>query len=326
MAPIAVNSGWPKTPTFNDVRSLFFRWIMSSRVSLVFLLILGQFKSFLARLTNNGRSRNVPPFNPEVYEWQKPAEGDVRSPCPALNTLANHGYLPHDGKNISRHTMIGALQQGYHLSYALAWFITTGGYLLTGQFNHMSLFDLCRHNGIEHNASIAHCDTKPGDEYAPPEIDWKLFERMRKTTADGGKTLTAADVARVRVNRECESFTDKLHAEIARGEIGLILDIFGGGPQKREVDLDMLHAWWSQERFPDGWCPGRTQSFADTILCSQTVKMHMEAIRDNRPDEPQETFFIRALRVFIALFEKDWDIRVSAQQDAARAEVKPVGN
>jgi hypothetical protein len=289
---------------------------MSSKVSLVFLFVLGQFKNLLARLTNNGRDRDVPPFNPEVYVWQKPGEGDVRSPCPALNTLANHGYLPHDGKDISRHTMISALQQGYHLSYILAWFITTGGYLLTGQFSHMSLYDLCRHNGIEHNASLAHGDTKPGDEYAPPEIDWKLFDRMCDCTADKGRTLTAADVARARVNRECASFTDSLHAEIARGEIGLILDIFGGGPQKREVDLDMLRTWWSQERFPDGWCPGRTQSFADTMLCSQTVKMHMQAIRENRPDQPQETFLMKALQVFIALFEKDWDIRLSARQDA----------
>jgi hypothetical protein len=25
------------------------------------------------------------------------AAGDVRGPCPGLNTMANHGYLPHSG-------------------------------------------------------------------------------------------------------------------------------------------------------------------------------------------------------------------------------------
>ena len=32
-----------------------------------------------------------------VYSWIAPGAGDQRGPCPGLNALANHGYLPHDG-------------------------------------------------------------------------------------------------------------------------------------------------------------------------------------------------------------------------------------
>jgi hypothetical protein len=28
-----------------------------------------------------------------VCPWVAPSDGDSRSPCPALNSLANHGYL-----------------------------------------------------------------------------------------------------------------------------------------------------------------------------------------------------------------------------------------
>lgn len=28
-----------------------------------------------------------------THEFCPPQEGDVRSPCPALNTMANHGYM-----------------------------------------------------------------------------------------------------------------------------------------------------------------------------------------------------------------------------------------
>ncbi|KAJ7603195.1 Cloroperoxidase [Mycena polygramma] len=39
------------------------------------------------------------------HKWIAPKATDVRSPCPGLNThvtpLANHGFLPRDGKNIS---------------------------------------------------------------------------------------------------------------------------------------------------------------------------------------------------------------------------------
>ncbi len=32
-----------------------------------------------------------------VYSWIAPGAGDQRGPCPGLNALANHGYLPHNG-------------------------------------------------------------------------------------------------------------------------------------------------------------------------------------------------------------------------------------
>jgi hypothetical protein len=32
-------------------------------------------------------------------DWHAPVRGDLRSPCPGLNSLANHGFLPRDGRN-----------------------------------------------------------------------------------------------------------------------------------------------------------------------------------------------------------------------------------
>ena len=31
------------------------------------------------------------------HTWVAPGAGDQRGPCPGLNALANHGYLPHNG-------------------------------------------------------------------------------------------------------------------------------------------------------------------------------------------------------------------------------------
>lgn len=31
--------------------------------------------------------------DPSKYPWQAPTANDHRSPCPALNTFANHGYM-----------------------------------------------------------------------------------------------------------------------------------------------------------------------------------------------------------------------------------------
>ena len=48
-----------------------------------------------------GNSRSAAAYADESkYTYQPPGPDDSRSPCPALNALANHGYLPRDGKNI----------------------------------------------------------------------------------------------------------------------------------------------------------------------------------------------------------------------------------
>lgn len=37
-------------------------------------------------------------YRPEPgYDYQEPGPNDSRGPCPGLNLLANHGYLPRDG-------------------------------------------------------------------------------------------------------------------------------------------------------------------------------------------------------------------------------------
>ena len=44
------------------------------------------------------------------HQFKKPNPRDSRSPCPALNVLANHGYLPRDGKNITAVMLTSATQ------------------------------------------------------------------------------------------------------------------------------------------------------------------------------------------------------------------------
>lgn len=46
-----------------------------------------------------------------VPQYQPPTANDVRSPCPMLNALANHGILPRDGKNIPPKDYVEALKQ-----------------------------------------------------------------------------------------------------------------------------------------------------------------------------------------------------------------------
>ncbi|EIN08074.1 Cloroperoxidase [Punctularia strigosozonata HHB-11173 SS5] len=226
------------------------------------------------------------PLHLQAHPYSPAGKGDARSPCPALNTLANHGYLPHDGREITPLHLIQSLMQGFNLSPFLACFLTFGSFFLMGQWKHMSLSDLCRHNCIEHAASIVHGDPKKYDqdswaEYAPARMSLRLWEELKedvKESTDDG-FLDLQDVAKARVRREEEDQCplDKMHAHIARGEIGLVLDIFGG--PSRRVPMKWLEDWWMNEEFPSDFHPRRVQTFARTAETGQLVKKEMKRLR-----------------------------------------------
>jgi len=50
-----------------------------------------------------------------MNKFKAPKEGSVRSPCPAINTLANHGFINRDGKNINVLDLAAALEEVYNV-------------------------------------------------------------------------------------------------------------------------------------------------------------------------------------------------------------------
>lgn len=91
--------------------------------------------------------------------WSPPGPGDVRSPCPGLNSLANHGILPHSGKGMTLPILIKGLKDGMNVGADFATAIggagllSVPGNLLATSFD---LNDLDEHNfPIEHDASLS---------------------------------------------------------------------------------------------------------------------------------------------------------------------------
>jgi len=90
--------------------------------------------------------------NSELNAFVAPSKGASRSPCPALNVLANHGYIPRQGTNIPFWTLVQALKDVYNLTYRSALFLTTVGYLTSG---HIGL------RSPEHPSSDTNDNNKP---------------------------------------------------------------------------------------------------------------------------------------------------------------------
>ena len=44
-------------------------------------------------------------------DYCAPSTADLRSPCPIVNALANHGYIPRDGRNVRSNEMYAAMAE-----------------------------------------------------------------------------------------------------------------------------------------------------------------------------------------------------------------------
>ncbi|KAF8600910.1 Cloroperoxidase [Ceratobasidium sp. AG-I] len=202
---------------------------------------------------------------------------DSRSPCPALNALANHGHLPHDGKNISWFRLVSAIRRVYNFSFLHAAVLSTAGVHACGNWFTLSLTlaDLAAPGKLEHDASIAHLDL-PADVNVPaPEVIEELI-----THSKDGKTLTFHDLAEARIKREeiIAQPLDDFTAAIACGEAINFLRSMGDGAT---VSVERARIWLGEERLPDDYSPPATLiGFRSGQAEKGRMKVMMEGIKE----------------------------------------------
>jgi hypothetical protein len=236
-------------------------------------------------LVNHRRHRahsHNPAVDPATTEWKPPLPGDCRSPCPALNTLANHGLLPRDGKNIDLAAVKNALLNIYGLGPSFGKFFAEAAFkkFADPATQKMSLCDLLinihqsdqpsHSTGIEHSASLSRVDRSPAQGFS------RLYDASQRdpvpaqsnivlASSTDGQKLTLADMARARDKLWAHSFaanpalkTDKLHtteAIIASTEACLLLGVLSGNSNQGTYQISKSYAtsFLQHERFPQGW-------------------------------------------------------------------------
>ncbi|KAK6222453.1 hypothetical protein QIS74_04155 [Colletotrichum tabaci] len=107
--------------------------------------------------------------------WHPPGPGDVRCPCPMLNALANHDFLPADGRGISLEITTRALRDGINVDPYVSKLLFDHA-IKTNPDPNADTFDLDhlnRHGIIEHDASLTRPDNSSGD---PSVFDPEVFE------------------------------------------------------------------------------------------------------------------------------------------------------
>eukprot|EP00026_Physarum_polycephalum_P014794 Phypoly_transcript_15349.p1 GENE.Phypoly_transcript_15349~~Phypoly_transcript_15349.p1 ORF type:complete len:246 (-),score=38.72 Phypoly_transcript_15349:84-821(-) len=195
--------------------------------------------------------------------WAPPGPNDSRGPCPALNTLANHGYLSRDGQNIKPTDLTAVLQDVYSISPAVSIALVGGAVFLDSHGN-LDLSDLSIHNTIEHDASMTRDDTYFGNNHS---INQTLVAGLLATSKDGA-TLTQDDFAEWQSVRHADSaarnptYTFGLKQRtFSSGEPALFLTVFGSKTDGYySAPLASARSVFGREQLPTGW-----QTPADTI-------------------------------------------------------------
>ncbi|KAL8875604.1 MAG: hypothetical protein Q9198_006061 [Flavoplaca austrocitrina] len=219
---------------------------------------------------------------------------DLRSPCPAINALANHGYLPRDGRNVLASEIFDGMNHlglgtflGYMFTHPIflenpskvvksqsSW-LTTVSHPFASAFAAFGMRDpgqkdaagvaclnldqLALHNVVEHDVSLTRRDFAQGDNNMP-QAD--LIEDLLNASRNS-KTITIDDFVKLRKRRYERQRADNpklefqgMQVQIACTEVALILKVFGNGS---EVPVDYVRAFFQDGRLPreEGWSKRR---------------------------------------------------------------------
>ncbi|KAI0550604.1 Chloroperoxidase [Xylaria curta] len=166
-----------------------------------------------------------------TFEWAPPEEDDLRGPCPMMNTLANHGFLPRDGRNITLENTVFALNMGLNFHPDLATIMFDQATIANPEPNatFFTLDHLNRHNVLEHDASMSRLDAYFGNNHL---FNQEVFDETKEywTAPD----LDAQMLANGKLIRQINSravnpeytFTRRVDA-FSTGEVAAPLIVFG---------------------------------------------------------------------------------------------------
>ncbi|CZR54555.1 uncharacterized protein PAC_04439 [Phialocephala subalpina] len=203
-------------------------------------------------------------------EYIPPKDSDSRSACPMLNAMANHGILPHDGKNITFKELNTKVRQSFNFAPSFCFFVPkfSADFLnrsyWSGRFD---LAELSLHNAIEHDASLTRRDAALVTDQGKPDLDLvdQLLKEATGKMADGSLLLTIPDLSRALSKRrvDCrktnQGYTENLfHNMFGSANSSTMLTIFGGR-------IDDLTPMLREERFPEKWEPRVLSRFGLTM-------------------------------------------------------------
>jgi len=195
--------------------------------------------------------------------WVPAGPGDVRSPCPALNSAANHGFINHNGKGMTIPALITGLQAALGIGADFTTAIGTAAlasspYPLKGSFD---LNDLDQHNfPIEHDASLSRADAFYGNDYSFNSTYFdQVLSYFGNATTTNISSASMAKYSRVKTSQMTNpTFTyGPREYLLSYGETALYLQTMSSDPTSANAPVAYVKDFFENERLPYalGWRP-----------------------------------------------------------------------
>jgi hypothetical protein len=185
---------------------------------------------------------------------------------------------PRDGRNISAFELIRVLREYYNVSLFMAILLSVGGTFACGRYFKIDLYDLARHNRLEHDGSLTHANAMPGGHYAPVSVDKDLLQHLLDVSKNS-EFVSFDDLVTVRAARDAtlSKPLSRLHYTIARGEVALTVQAIGDSDGN--MPKQFIREWFGDERLPRGWRPTNTIGFVSTTRIVNWVGKEVEKRR-----------------------------------------------
>ncbi|KAF7369730.1 putative Cloroperoxidase [Mycena venus] len=213
----------------------------------------------------------------DKYQWIAPNVTDVRSPCPGLNTLANHGFLPRNGKNITIPMVLGAALDGFNF-HPETILLAAKLALLTGDdHTTFNLDRLALHNVIEADASLSRNDAAIGDNLHFNETTFSTLANANP----GVDYYNITSAVQVQQDRLADSIANNPNVtntlkefSFRSGASALYLSAMGD-PVTGVAPKNFVQIFFREERMPiaEGWKRSTTPTTGETLASIQGAIM-----------------------------------------------------
>ncbi|KAF8138810.1 heme-thiolate peroxidase [Boletus edulis] len=213
------------------------------------------------------------PLPPPISDTSSILPSDLRGPCPGLNTLAAHGYLPRQGV-VTPGQIITAVQEGFNMGYHFASFLCYSAFITDGNHltNLMSIgantttkgqltTGIDTHGHFEGDASLTRDDAYLGNNFM---FNQTLFNAFNESAAQVGNSMITFEAAAldraIRINDsiarnpEFSFETPRFLGAIA--ETGFFFAMFVNNQtadNEKPLSLDDAESFFGNHKFPQGF-------------------------------------------------------------------------
>ncbi|KAI9048872.1 hypothetical protein LZ554_006728 [Drepanopeziza brunnea f. sp. 'monogermtubi'] len=234
-----------------------------------------------------------PPINAAAArgEFVAAAEGADRGPCPMLNTLANHGFIPRDGRNITLEVATAAFKDALNFNSTFAkqfW----GQGMKAQPDSGVESFDLSMLNVpslLEHDASLSRADNTFGDVQP---FNQSIFDVTKSYWTSDPMTVemvaNSMDARQLEMKAFNPNFTFTPASErVTFSEMAALFLVFGDIPSGT-VSREFVVSWFENERLPTalGWTKSSTE-LTQSIIQDMSRRVANATSPINAPDAPE---------------------------------------